>query len=286
MGKDRKVVLTAECICDMPEHLLKEIDVNIIHYNICIGEYEYQTETEINTENILEYMERSDEKVETYAPKVEEYRSFFKANIKEGKPLLHLALDAQAGDSYVNAMEAAKDFPQVTVLDSRQISGGLGLLVLAAAEAADEGKNIAEIICQLDLLQKRVNTSFLISRGEYMYQKWNIQKGIVKILNRFPTHLEVRLKGGEIKTSYFKIKFGILQECYRGYIRGILKRARPDGGVLILTHAGCSYEQQEEIRREIEKYVHFNKIIVNTASAVVTCNCGGKSIGLQFLNET
>lgn len=286
MGASRKIVLTAECICDIPEPILRDAHVNIIHYKIGIGEYEYQTETEINTGNILEYMERLDKKVTAYGPTVEEYRSFFAENIEEGKPLLHLALNSQAGICYENALKAAKDFPQVTVFDTRQISGGMGLLVLMAVEAADCGEDIEAILRRLNLLQKRMNTSFLITRGDYVCERWKVNRGIAKLVEHFKGYLGIRLEKGEVKAPCYSVRFGNLQECYRSYIRSALKRARPDKKILLVTHTGCTYEQQEEILKEIEKYWHFEKIIVNTASAVVTCNCGGKSIGLQFLNET
>lgn len=70
------------------------------------------------------------------------------------------------------------------------------------------------------------------------------------------------------------------------YVRKLLKPSRQiDSRLLILTYAGCSVRQIDEILAEVEKYIKFDKIIVQKASATVSSNCGVGTFGLMFARK-
>ena len=58
-----------------------------------------------------------------------------------------------------------------------------------------------------------------------------------------------------------------------------------DPEVVFLISAGCSYEYLESIKKEIQKYIKCQRLIVNTASATVTSNCGPGTFGVLFMRK-
>lgn len=58
-----------------------------------------------------------------------------------------------------------------------------------------------------------------------------------------------------------------------------------DTRILFLTYAGCSMSQLDVILKEVKKYVDFQKIVVQKASATVSSNCGVGTFGLMFLRK-
>lgn len=58
-----------------------------------------------------------------------------------------------------------------------------------------------------------------------------------------------------------------------------------DQRILFLTYAGCTVSQLEEIMREVEKYAHFEKVIMQKASATISSNCGVGVFGLMYVRK-
>ena len=48
---------------------------------------------------------------------------------------------------------------------------------------------------------------------------------------------------------------------------------------------GCTLEQKRMIRNEVEKCMNFERIIEQTSSAAVSCNCGPGTLGLIYLKK-
>ncbi len=77
-----------------------------------------------------------------------------------------------------------------------------------------------------------------------------------------------------------------MQRVNRKYVKRLLRRsAQIDTRVLFLTYAGCSVRQLDEIVEEVQKYVDFQNIIVQKASATVSSNCGVGTFGLMFIRS-
>lgn len=72
----------------------------------------------------------------------------------------------------------------------------------------------------------------------------------------------------------------------RKYVKALLRNSgQIDTRLLFLTYAGCSVRQLDEILAEVEKYVKFDKIILQKASATVSSNCGIGIFGLMFVRK-
>lgn len=72
----------------------------------------------------------------------------------------------------------------------------------------------------------------------------------------------------------------------RKYVKALLRNSgQIDTRLLFLTYAGCSVRQLDEILAEVEKYVKFDKIILQKASATVSGNCGIGIFGLMFVRK-
>lgn len=77
-----------------------------------------------------------------------------------------------------------------------------------------------------------------------------------------------------------------MQRARRGYVRKLLHHAQQiDTHIAFLTYAGCSVRQLNEIKEEVEKYVKFDRLILQKASATISSNCGVGVFGLMFIRK-
>ena len=84
----------------------------------------------------------------------------------------------------------------------------------------------------------------------------------------------------------WKVVPGNMKSASRRYVKKILARSKQiDTTILFLTYAGCSARQLEEILEETHKHVHFERVIIQKASATVSGNCGVGVFGLMFVRK-
>ena len=82
------------------------------------------------------------------------------------------------------------------------------------------------------------------------------------------------------------IETGSVDRSYKKYIRHQLQgRWKIDTRFLFIAYAGCSMELMEEIREEVKKYIDFDYILMQKASATVSSNSGTGTVGLMFLKK-
>ena len=79
---------------------------------------------------------------------------------------------------------------------------------------------------------------------------------------------------------------GSRQRFARAYLRWALRRGGeivPDMAFLIT--AGASYEFRQFLLEEIKQRMPCKTIVINKASATISCNCGSGAFGILFLRK-
>ena len=111
-----------------------------------------------------------------------------------------------------------------------------------------------------------------------------INKRVAEVCDFLKVHPILKLKDSAMKPV--GVRFGRKHAFARSYIRSMLrKKDRVVSDIVFLITAGCSYEFQEFLKEEISKYVKWKQIIVNDASATISCNCGSGAFGILFVRK-
>lgn len=279
--KKRSILVTADCICDLPDDIVHENGIRLMPFYIITEDGRFRDTEEIDADNMFQYMESGKKLPKAVPSEVEEYERFFGEALTEAEAVLHICASSKTSDSYKNALKAADSFGNVYVYDSENISCGLGMLVVRAAEMAAAGRQMDEIIRELDVYRNRISTSFIIpTLKEVVRNKRAPFIGIV-LSNVFNFELVFRMVRGELRLRSFHI--GYVTGAAEQFIRNTFKRNHDvDTKVLYITYAGCNAEEREKIVSEIRKYVDFNQIILQKASATIASNSGRHSFGLFY----
>lgn len=198
--------------------------------------------------------------------------------------MIHITATADLSGAYPNATQAAKTFDNVTVVDSCHISSGHGLMVLCAAMLAEEGKSPVEICQALEEYRERIFSSFLVSGTATLHRNGKVSGGVNRLCTLLNLHPILSMSKNRLKL--WRIESGNMHRAVRQYIKMLFKHSRQiDTRVLFITYAGRTVKQIDEIARIVEKYIHFDKVILQKASATVSSNCGIGTFGLMFARK-
>lgn len=282
--RKRKIAITADCICDLPKDLLERFHIRLMYCYVHTGEGRFCDLFEISSDSLLAYLQRDGSHSHSSTADPSEYEYFFSETLKEAEHVIHITATADLSGAYPNATQAAKTFDNVTVIDSAHISSGHGLMVLYAARLAEEGRNVDEICEALDEYRERVFSNFLVPSTATLYRNGKVSGAVHRLCTVLNLHPVLSMSRNKLKL--WCIESGNMHRVISLYIKKLFKHSRQiDTSILFVTYAGCSVKQIDEIVEIVEKYIHFDQVILQKASATVSSNCGVGTFGLMFVRK-
>jgi DegV family protein with EDD domain len=107
---------------------------------------------------------------QTAGPSTETFAQAFREVVEAGDQAVCIAVTSKLSTTHASAVLAGRQFSsdQVIVLDSMSFSVGQGLLIRAAAQAAQEGKNLEEVVGIVKELQTRLHLYVALDTVKYL----------------------------------------------------------------------------------------------------------------------
>ena len=283
--RKRSVAVTTESIADLPEEFIEKYRISVIPHMVCTKEGMFRDGIEIETQGLLGYMQDQRHTVETRFPDVQVCESFFAKQLSQANHVVHLSVSGLVANSGCPAaMEAARAFDNVTVVDSRHLSSGQGLMAIEASRMAREGRSAAEIVESLQQLSKRVHTSFIVDDLTQMARGGQVSQRIANLTRSLLVRPVLRMKNGRLGIG--DLCFGSRERAWHRYITRTLRNpARFDTRILFVTYVGLTKRDMDWIREEIESLAEFEQICFQKASPAIAVNCGTGTFGLLFAEK-
>lgn len=284
MNKRIPLLITADSVCDLPEELIRQYGIVINPYYVRTEEGHFVDGTEINLDDLLIYMEQEDHHAKSESPAEKEYETFFANQLAEAEQILHITMAKKASEGYYRAVKAAEKCSNVTVFDSGQLSSGMGLVVIKAAQMAQQGDTLSQILTALSASRNLVSTGFILDETDSLHRSGRLSKGVKNVCDRMLMHPMLTMRNDRITAG--RVLIGQWVDVICKYIRYTLRNTRTiDKEILFITHANVNGETLEFIKNEVEKRCHFTNIYFQKASSAIACNCGKGAFGLIFLRK-
>lgn len=279
------VKVTSDSTCDLSADIIERLNIGIIPLSVTLGESSFKDGTEMNVEDIYEYVDRTGNLPKTSAVNIEDYMETFQRYVDEGYEIVHINLSAEFSCTYQNACIAAREVGHVHVVDSRNLSTGQGLIVMKAAEMAAEGKSAEEIYQECLDVTARVEASFVIDSLDYLYKGGRCSGLAAFGANVLKLKPSIVVKDG-MMTPEKKYR-GAFDNVILRYVQDHLKdRDDIDYSRIFLTHTRCTEECINGVRTAIMKFApEFKEIIETTAGSTITTHCGPNTLGILFVRK-
>ena len=204
---------------------------------------------------------------------------------KDGSAVVHFTISASMSATYNNARVAAEDFEDVYVVDSKNLSTGNGLLVIAAAVMAQQGLEAKEIAQKVSAMADCVDASFVVDNLEYLAKGGRCSAVAAFGANLLQLKPCISVKNGAMGVG----------KKYRGKFERVLpsyvaeRLANGDDIYLdrvFVTHAGCDPELVESVAEMVRNTLPFKEVLVTRAGCTVSSHCGANTLGVLFVRKT
>ena len=279
----RPLMVTTDSVCDLPESLIKEFGISVCPYYVCTDQGRFLDDIELKADELLEHM-ASGKKGCSQPPEVTDYEKFFAQKLTEAQYVVHITMAKHSSNGYYNALEAAKSFENVTVLDSGHLSSSMGLVVLYAASMAEKHASRTEIVKAVTKIRRYISSAFIIDSTHMMCQSGHISKRIQILCDALLLHPVIVLKGSRMVVG--GMEMGSFERVAKRYIRKALLNPRSiDRRILFITYAGMDSKRIQYIQDLVKQYCPFERIYLQKASPAIASNCGPGSFGLLFMKK-
>lgn len=159
----------------LPPKLIAQHQVHLVSLYVGL-EGRHEQEADItNLDDFYERLRVSEEAVTTSQPSVGDFTSIYEPLLEEGREIVSVHLAAGISGTYETAMQAREQLTadgqggeRIEVIDSRTAGGGLGLMVLAAARAAENGASAAEARARAETAREQLKIWFAVDTLEYL----------------------------------------------------------------------------------------------------------------------
>ena len=281
--KRRSVLVTTDSVCDLPDSLMKEFGISVCPYYVCTDEGRFLDNQELKPDELLAHIAQGRKGV-SQPPDVEDYERFFAEKLTEAQNVIHITMAKHVSAGYQNALEAAKSFENVTVVDSGHLSSGLGLAVLCAAHLAEQHAARPEIVASVKRMERLISSSFLLNNTQITRQSGRVSRRIQVLCDALMLHPILVLKKSRLTVG--SMELGGFSRTARKYVRKMFQETRTiDRRILIITYCGLDAKKLQYIQSLVRQYCPFERIYLQKASSAVASNCGPESFGLLFMRQ-
>lgn len=278
------IVITSDSTTDLSPELKERYNIQIIPLGVTLGDKTYFDGVNITPDDIYAHHAKTGELPKTAAANLGDCIDFFKKFADEGKSVIHFSISAEMSSTYNNARMAAEEFENVYVIDTRNLSTGGGLLVVAAAEMAQSGMEAPKIVEEIQKLVPCVDASFVIDSLEYLYKGGRCSALAMLGANLLKLKPCIEVKNGSMGVGKkYRGKFSDVLLTYAKERIG--DHSDIDLDRVFVTHAGCEQEIIESVVKEVKALAPFKEVFLTRAGCTISSHCGANTLGVLFIRK-
>lgn len=283
MGKIR---ITADSTCDLSESLLQKYEISILPLNIVLDMKSYSDGEEISPDEIYVWSEKMHKTPKTAAVAYDRALEMASAFQKNGDEMIFFGI-SESMSTTCNVMRMVKEelnYTGMYVIDSQNLSTGIGLQVLRAAELAGQGLGAQEIVKQIEQERSRVRASFVVERLDYLAMGGRCSSVVALFGGKLKLKPRIEVTDGKMEAG--KKYRGNQDKVILKYVQDMEMQLRQaDPHRIFITHSGC----EEAVIRSVEEYLkdlhHFEEILITRAGGVISSHCGPGTLGVLFYEK-
>jgi DegV family protein with EDD domain len=266
---------------DISQELIDLYNIEILPLTVTMGDRHYKDGVDINTESLFSYVKAFGELPETSAAPVEAFTEMFTGTDE----IVYISLSSKLSESYNNASQAVQVLgaaDRIHLIDSLNLSAGIGLLVVRAAELRNLGLSADEIEQHIRGMIPKVRIAVLIDTLEYLHKggRCSAVTNIVSNVLKIRPILQVNPEG----TLGIREKIGgprnkAIQALIEGFKRDVQNL---DQRRVFITHTGCQSDAYY-LRGELRAVGQPDEIHIMTAGAVISSHTGPNGIAIMYM---
>lgn len=281
----KNIIISSDSTCDLSPELIERYQIQILPMGVTLGGKSYHDGVDISPDDIYAHHAKTGELPKTSAINIAEYLDYFEKLTEDDSTVIHFSLSSSMSSTYSNACRASENFDDVHVIDTKNLSTGGGLLVIAAAEMVKQGMDTEEIIEKVSALTECVDASFVVDNLEYLAKGGRCSSAAAFGANLLQLKICIHVKNGAMDVhKKYRGKYG---KVLLSYVADRLADSDDiDLDRVFITHSGCDAELIESVVEAVKNTLPFKEVFVTRAGCTISSHCGANTLGVLFIRKS
>lgn len=277
--------IVADSTCDLSRELIEQHNIEILPLHIMLGDKEYLDGINVTPSDLYKWSDENKSTPHTSAPSISDAISLFEKVMVNGDEIIAFAISSSMSASCETMQIAAQNLDacdRISVIDSANLSTGIGLLVVEAATMAEQGMARDLIVQQIEKLKPNVRASFVVDTLTYLHRGGRCSSVAALAGGALKLHPKIVVENGAMSaTKKYRGKYSNIVLEYVKDMEPSLKKAKPDR--IFITHSGMDPDIVDSVRNYLRELNIFNEVIETRAGSVISSHCGPGTLGALFI---
>ncbi len=268
---------------DLPKSTREQYNIHVVPLSIQFGEEIYRDGVELSADQFYHRLTESADLPSTCQPSPADFVKCYEEISEPGDQIISVHLSSKLSGTYQSAVLASTmvEDRDIHVIDTKSASLGIGLVVVAVAEAVQNGASVEEAVALAERVIDELKVYFVVDTLEYLRRNGRIGAAsalVGSLLNIKPV---LTLENG-IVTPFDKVR-GKAKAVRKIFdILGDYIKARPGQRLRIgLSHGNVLHEAQQLVDR-IKSEFAGNDLIVELVGPTIGVHAGPGTIALMW----
>ncbi len=280
----KKIAIVTDSSAHIPADALAGLDITVIPLWMIWDDKNMRDGVDIQPAEFYRRLKKSDTLPTTAQPTVQEFVDLFKKLAGRSQGIVAVLASSKISGTVASAEGAMAELPGVPirVVDSLSSSMGLGLIAMAAARAAAEGKSLDEVAKAAESMRDKAQLLFVVDTLEYLHKGGRISGGKrllgtalqIKPLLQFKDGLIQPLAQARTRRKALDKLLRIIEERLAGkkmVEAVIVDIENPEGG--------------ETVKSMVEEHFGPSRVFRAGVSPVVGTHVGPGALGIAFYGD-
>ena len=283
-------IIATSSTADLTRTYLEEHSIPFVAYSYTVGDQVFEDDCREETRDRVYKGMRKGDRLKTSMINEFIYADFFRSLLKTGKDVIFLDMSQQMSVSYEKCRLAGEmmkeEYPErrLYLMDTRCISGGLGLLVKNMVARAEQGMSYEDVIAWGEENKLKIAHRFTVDDLNYLKAGGRVSNSaaLVGSLLSVKPVLYVPDRGTLDVAKKVRGRKAALAEILRG-VKDDLAEIDPTGMEINILQADCRADA-EYVRDEIKKaYPTVGEITITGLGVVIGAHCGPGLLTVFYL---
>ena len=277
------IKLVADSTCDLSQDLIEKYDISIIPLCIVMGDESFYDGVETTPDDIYKWADANKTTPKTAAATFDKATEILEPYMEAGKDIIFFGISTQMSTTCNVIRRIGEDagYDKLHIIDSMNLSTGIGIQILYAARLIEAGKSAEEIVTLINDRRKDVRASFVVETLTYLARGGRCNAVTALLANTLKLKPEIVVADGAMGVS----------KKYRGNMKSVLLKyakdleprlLKADKHCVFITHSGCSEEIISSIKEYLKGLNRFENIYITRAGGVISSHCGPGTLGVLF----
>lgn len=279
----KKVQIVADSTCDLSEELIEKYNIAIVPLCIIMDDKSYFDGVEVKPSEIFEWANKNKTTPKTSAASLVKAKEIIQPFMDNGDDIIFFGISTKMSGTcgVVKILREQEEYERLFIIDSYNLSTGIGLQVLRAAELAEQGLTAEEIVADIESKKDNVRASFVIDTLTYLARGGRCTALTALMANTLRLHPMIVVRDGTMGVT--KKYTGKIDVALGKYVEDLKKDLmHADKRRVFITHSGCKEETIQAIYDKLSALEYFEEINITTAGGVISCHCGPNTLGVLF----